>query len=88
MGLKKLRQLLWVDNSEVALPAVDRGQSSDHDVYMERYAGSHRVDNATWRRVLHFKGAQPSFAGNYTCIASYNGYIYSYQTVDIQVSGE
>ena len=88
MGLKKLQHLLWVYNRENVLPAVDRGQSCDHEVYVERFAGSSSEDNATWLRVLHFKRAQPSFAGNYTCVASYSGHIYSYQSVDIQVSGE
>ena len=88
MGIKKLRQLFWVYNSEKLVPAVDRGQSSDFDVYMERFAGSHGVDNATWHRVLHFKRAHPSSAGNYTCVASYQGNIDSRQSVEIRVSGE
>ena len=50
MGIKKLRQRFWVYNSEKLVPAVDRRQSSDFDVYTERFAGSHGVDNATWRR--------------------------------------
>ena len=45
------------------MPAVDRGQSSDLDVYMERFAGSSDPENAMWSRVLHFKRAQPSSAG-------------------------
>ena len=88
MGLKTLRQLFWVYNSEKLVPAVDRGQSSDFDVYMEHFAGSYGVDNATWRRVLHFKRAQPSSVGNYTCVASYQGNIDSRQSVEIRVSGE
>ena len=88
MGLKKLRQLFWVYNSEKLVPGVNRGQSSDFDVYTERFAGSHGVDNATWRRVLHFKRAQPSSAGNYACVASYSGNINFNQSVDIQVLGE
>ena len=87
MGIKKLRQLFWVYNSEL-VPAVDRGQSSDFDVYMERFAGSHGVDNATWHRVLHFKRAHPSSAGNYTCFASYQRNIDSRQSVEIRVPGE
>ena len=83
----KLRSLVWFYNKR-PLPAVDRGESSGHDVYMERFAGSSDQDNATWIRVLHFKRAQPSAAGNYTCVASYKGNIHSYQSVDIQVSGE
>ena len=57
-------------------------------MYTEHFAGSSAVDNATWHRVLHFKRAQPSSAGNYTCVASYSGHIHSNQSVDIQVSGE
>ena len=88
MDLKKLRQLFWVYNSVNLVPTVDRGQSSDFDVYMERYAGSSDQDHAVWQRVLHFKKAQPSSAGNYTCVASYQGNIYSQQSVEIRVSGE
>ena len=87
MGLEKLRSLVWVYNN-TPLPLVDKGQSSDHEVYMEWYAGSSDQDYAMWRRVLHFKTTKPSSAGNYTCVASYSGHIYSYQSVDIQVSGE
>ena len=87
MGLKKLRNLFWVYNSEL-VPAVERGESSGFDVYVERFAGSHGMDNATWRRTLHFKRAHPSSAGNYTCVASYQGNINSHQSVEIQVSGE
>ena len=70
------------------MPAVDRGQLSDHEVYMERFAGSSDEDNATWCRVLHFKTTKPSSAGNYTCVANYKGNVNSHQTVDIRVSGE
>ena len=83
----KLRSLVWLYN-KTPLPAVNRGQSSDSDVYVERFASSSDQDNATWLRVLHFKRAQPSSAGNYTCIASYQGNIHSFQSVDIRVSGE
>ena len=87
MGLQNLRILFWVYN-EKRLPTVNRGESSNFNVYMERFAGSHGVDNATWHRVLHFKRAQPSSAGNYTCVASYSGNIDSRQSVEIRVSGE
>ena len=87
MGLQNLRILFWVYNGKL-LPTVNRGESSDFDVYTERFAGSSAVDNATWLRALHFKRAQPSSAGNYTCVASYSGHIRSNQSVDIQVSGE
>ena len=83
----KLRSLVWLYNKR-PLPAVDRGLSRDSDVYVERFAGSSDQENATWLRVLHFKRAQPSSAGNYTCVASYSGHIRSNQSVDIQVAGE
>ena len=88
VGSGKLQSLRWLYSNRTRLPAVDRGQSSDHDVYMERYAGSSDQDYVTWRRVLHFKTTKPSAAGNYTCAANYKGNIQSYQTVDIRVSGE
>ena len=88
MGSRKLKDLLWVYTNRTRLTAVDRGQSSDHDVYMERYAGSSDQDHAVWRRVLHFKTTKPSSAGNYTCVANYQGNINSHETVDIRVSGE
>ena len=88
MGSGKLKSLRWLYSNKTRLPAVDRGQSSDHEVYMDRYVGSSDQDNAVWRRVLHFKTTKPSSAGNYTCIANYKGNVYSHQTVDIRVSGE
>ena len=64
-------------------------------MHAERFAGSHGEDNAMsscWYllvlRVLHFKRAQPSFAGNYMCVASYSGNIDSRQSVEIRVLGE
>ena len=88
MGSRKLRSLFWLYSNRTLMPTVDKGQSSDHDVYMERYAGSSDQDNATWLRVLHFKTTKPSSAGNYTCVANYKGNMNSHQTVDIRVSGE
>ena len=90
MGSRKLRSLLWLYSNKTRLHAVDRGQSSDHEVYMERYAGSSDQDHAVWRRVLHFKATKPSFAGNYTCVANYQGNRNrnSHQSVEILVSGE
>ena len=44
MGLQNLRILFWVYNGK-RLPTVNRGESSDFDVYMERYAGSSAEDN-------------------------------------------
>ena len=82
----EVRGLVWLYN-RTPLPAVNRGQSSNHDVYQERYAGNSGEDNETWKSVLHFKRAQPSSAGNYTCGVNYNGR-YTFQTVEIRVSGE
>ena len=87
MGSGKLQNLFWLYSNRTRLPAVGRGQSSDHDVYMERYVGSSDQDNAVWRRVLHFKTTKPSSAGNYTCATNYEKNT-NYQTVKIQVSGE
>ena len=88
MGSGKLLSLRWLYSNKTRLPTVDRGQSSDHEVYMERYAGSSDKDHAVWYRVLHFNTTHPSFAGNYTCIANYQGNRNSYQSVEIRVSGE
>ena len=88
MGSKKLQNLFWRYSNKTHLPAVDRGQSSDHDVYMERFAGSSDQDNATWRRVLHFNTTKPSSAGKYTCVAKYQGNANLRQSVEIRVSGE
>ena len=88
MGSRKLLILRWLYSNGTSLPAVDRGQSSDHEVYTERYAGSRDEDNDVWRRVLHFKTTKPSSAGNYTCVANYKGNIISHQSVEIRVSGE
>ena len=64
-------------------------------MHTERFAGSYGEDNATssccWflaLRVLHFKRAQPSFAGNYTCVSFYRGNKDSRQSVEIRVLGE
>ena len=88
MGSRKLKSLRWLHRNKTRVPAVDRGQPSDHDVYMERYAGSSDQDYAVWRRVLHFKTTKPSSAGNYTCVANYKGNMNSHQRVEIRVSGE
>ena len=88
MGSRQLKSLRWLYSNKTRLPSVDRGQTSDHEVYMERYAGSSDQYYAVWRRVLHFKRAQPSSAGNYTCVAIYQGNMNSHQSVEIRVSGE
>ena len=87
MGLNQLSALFWQYSNGTRLPVVDRGQSSGHDVYMERYRGSENVNSATWFRALHFKTTTPSFAGNYTCVANYNQRYWN-QSVEILVSGE
>ena len=88
MGSRKLQNLVWVYSNKTRLPAVNRGQSSGYEVYVERYYGSSGQDYAVWRRVLHFKTTKPSSAGNYTCVASYKGNMNSHQSVEIRVSGE
>ena len=88
MGSRKLQSLRWLYSNRTRLPAVNRGQSSGHEVYMERYAGSSSEDNVMWRRVLHFKTTKPSSAGNYTCVANYKWNMNSHQSVEIRVSGE
>ena len=87
MGTNVLSALFWQYSNGTRLPAVDRGQSSGHDVYMERYAGGGSVDYRTWFRVLHFKTTPPSVAGNYTCVANYNQRYWN-QSVEILVTGE
>ena len=87
MGSNVLSVLFWQYSNGARLPAVNRGQSSDHDVYMERYAGSGSVNTATWYRVLHFKTTPPSVAGNYTCVAHYNQRNWN-QNIEILVSSE
>ena len=87
MGTNVLSALFWQYSNGTRLPAVDRGQSSGHDVYMERYAGGGSVNYGTWFRVLHFKTTPPSVAGNYTCVANYNQRYWN-QSVEILVSGE
>ena len=87
MGSNVLSALFWQYSNGERLPAVDRGQLSGHDVYMERYRGSLNDNAATWYRVLHFKTTPPSVAGNYTCVANYNQRYWN-QSVEILVSGE
>ena len=87
MGTNRLSALFWQYSSGTRLPAVDRGQSSGHDVYMERYIGSLNDNSPTWFRVLHFKTTPLSVAGNYTCVANYNQRYWN-QSVEILVSGE
>ena len=68
--LQELRDLFWRYSNGTRLPALTSGEPSDFHVYEERYGGS--AGNSTWRSVLHFKRAQPSLTGNYTCVANYS----------------
>ena len=87
MGSNQLSALFWQYSNGTRLPAVGRGQSSGHDVYMERSAGGGSVNYRTWFRALHFKTTPPSAAGNYTCVANYNQRYWN-QSVEVLVSGE
>ena len=87
MGRKTLRGLFWQYSNGTRLPVVDRGEPSDHDVYAERYSGSVGVGTRTWRRRLHFKRAQPSSAGNYTCVADYYQLFPQSVEIEIRVTG-
>ena len=87
MGSSVLSALFWQYSNGTRLPAVDRGQSSGHDVYMERYSGGGKVHHVKWFRALHFKRTLLSVAGNYTCVANYNQRYWN-QSVEILVSGE
>ena len=86
MGTNVLSALFGQYSNGTRLPAVDRGQSSGHDVYMERYIGG-SVNYLTWFRVLHFNTTPPSVAGNYTCVAKYKQRYWN-QSVEIFVSCE
>ena len=87
MSSNQLSALFWQYSNGTRLPAVDRGHSSGHGVYMERYAGSGSANYRTWYRVLHFKTTPPAVAGNYTCVAIYKQRYWN-QSVEILVSGE
>ena len=84
-----LRALNWrySDGIRVIRPVVEAGETSDHDVYVERVAGRGRTPySLIWRRVLHFNRIHPSSAGIYVCIANYGGVVWN-QSMEIQVSG-
>ena len=68
---RALSDFFWQYSNGTRVPVVDRGEPSDLDVYAERYAGIIGNSTESWRRILHFKRAQPSSAGNYSCVASY-----------------
>ena len=85
MDRMELRGLYWQYSNGTRVPVVDRRESSDLDVYAERYAGIAGAGTKTWRRVLHLTTAQPS-AGNYTCVAKYNQTLWN-QSVEVRVTG-
>ena len=87
MGTNHLSALFWQYSNGTRLPAVDRGRSSGHDVYVERYIGSLNDNSRRWFRVLHFKTTTPSVVGNYTCVANYNQRYWN-RSVEILVTGE
>ena len=68
---RALSDFFWQYSNGTRVPDVDKGEPSDLDVYVERYAGIVRNASKTWIRILHFKRTQPSSAGNYTCVARY-----------------
>ena len=78
---KVLLDLFWRYSNDTRLPVVERNESSDLDVYVERYV----TGNITWRRVLHFNRTRPS-AGNYTCVANYREKLTS-QSVEVRITG-
>ena len=88
MGTNVLSDLFWQYSNGTRLPAVDTGQSSGHDLYVEGYSVGGSINSARWFRVLHFKTTTPSVVGNYTCVANYNRRYNWNQSVEILVSGE
>ena len=84
VGPKTLRGLFWQDSNGTRVPVVERGEPSDLDVYTERYAGIVSNGTETWKRVLRFNRAQPSSAGNYTCVAKYN---HTLKSQSVRVTG-
>ena len=85
MRTRTLRGLFWQYSNNTRLPIVGRGESSDLGVYAEIYAGKKGARTNTWLRALHFRGIQPSSAGNYTCVANYNQKFL--QSMEIRVTG-
>ena len=85
--LRVLSDFFWQYSNGTRVPDVDRGEPSDLDVYVERYAGILGNRSETWIRILHFKRAQPSSAGNYTCVARYRVKEMTYMSVEVQVTG-
>ena len=80
VGPKTLRGLFWQDSNGTRVPVVKRGESSDLDVYADIVSNG----TETWKRVLRFNRAQPSSAGNYTCVAKYN---HTLKSQSVRVTG-
>ena len=77
----------YSDGYHVIQPVVGAGETSDHDVYVEREAGRGKTPyTILWQRILHFKRIHLSFAGIYVCVANYGGVLWN-QSMEIQVSG-
>ena len=79
-----LQELHWRFPNDSHVPGVNRGETSNYDVYMVRYIGN--SNTLKWTRVLHFNRVQLSFAGIYTCVASYST-INKTNSMEIQVPG-
>ena len=89
---RRLKDFFWQYSNGTRVPVVERGEPSDLDVYVERYAGIEgNSTETTWRRILHFKRTQPSSAGNYTCVARYRAKATTYtlksKSVEVRVTG-
>ena len=83
-----VRALFWQNKIGTRLPSVGRRESSDHDVYTERFEGTNlNVYSPVWIRILHFNRANLSASGIYTCTANLAG-DFSNHSVEVQVSGE
>ena len=76
----------YSDGYRVIRPVVGAGETSDHDVYVEREAGQRTPYTVLWQRILHFKRIHPSSAGIYFCVGHYSGVLWN-QSMEIQVSG-
>ena len=87
MGRKTLRGLFWQYSNGTRLPVIDRGGSSDLDMYAEPYTGRIVASADTWLRALNFKRTQPSSAGNYTCVADYYQLFPQSVEIEIRVTG-
>ena len=83
---RALSDFFWQYSNGTRVPVVGRGEPSDLGVYSERYAGIIGNSSEIWRIILHFKRAQPSSAGNYTCVAHYRKETTS-ASVEVRVTG-